>query len=171
MRWRKELRAIPQNITLMDKEGVLSQLKEGAFDLAICQNVKDLLFIKDFSLPKILVFHNKLSTEIALEKNQVKREEYLSPLKNVFSMITLVFISENKRKDWGFEGRIISPGIEVEEYKNYAGNVQKVLRVGNMIKERDLMMGYTIQEEILKDVPNTLMGENPTIPESRVSKN
>lgn len=172
MRWRKELRVIPQNITLIDRADVLSQLEAGAFDLAICQNVKDLVFIKDFLLPKILVFHNKLSTEIALGKNQVIREEYLSSLKNFFGRVTLVFISESKRKDWGFKGTIITPGIDMEEFEDpYSGDIKKVLRVGNMIRERDLMMGYTVQEEILKSIPNTLMGENPTIPNSRVSKN
>lgn len=172
MRWRKELRSLPKNITLMDKEAALSQLESGAFDLAICQNAKDLVFIKGFLLPKILVFHNKLSTEIALGKNQVNREEYLSSLKNILGRVSLIFISESKQKDWGFEGTIITPGIDLEEYEDYySGDVEKVLRVGNMIKERDLMMGYSIQEEILKDIPNTLMGENPTIPESRVSIN
>lgn len=171
MRWRKELRLLPDNITLMDKEVALSELEAGAFDLAICQNVKDLVFIKDFLLPKILVFHNKLSTEIALGKNQVKREEYLAPLRNIFSVVSLVFISENKQRDWGFEGKIITPGINVKEYGGYSGDIQKVLRVGNMIRERDLMMGYAAQEEILKDIPNTLMGKNPAIPGSRVSKN
>lgn len=171
MRWRNELRAIPPNITLMDKEAALSQLEAGNFDLAICQNVKDLVFIKDFLLPKILVFHNKLSTEIALGRNQVDREKYLAPLRNVFKVISLVFISENKRKDWGFDGTIITPGIDTEEYENYSGDVRKVLRVGNMVRERDLMMGYSAQEEILKDIPNILMGENPAIPESKMSKN
>ena len=171
MRWRKELRFLPDNITLMDKETALSELKAGAFDLAVCQNVKDLIFIKEFLLPKILVFHNKLSTEIALGRNQVKREEYLSPLRNIFSVVSLVFISENKQKDWDFKGRIITPGINVKEYGDYSGDIKKVLRVGNMIRERDLMMGHTVQEKILEDIPNTLMGENPTIPESQVSKN
>ena len=171
MRWRKELRPLPDNITLMEKETALSELETGVFDLAICQNAKDLIFIKDFLLPKILVCHNKLSTEIALGRNQVNREEYLASLRDTFRKINLVFISENKMKDWGCEGSIITPGIDSNEYRGYSGDIQKVLRVGNMIKERDLMMGHTVQEKILKDIPNMLMGENPTIPESRVSKN
>jgi len=66
MKWRKELRLVPENVSVVDRENALSQLEEGVFDLAICQNVKDLVFIRGFGMPKILVFHNKLTTEIEL---------------------------------------------------------------------------------------------------------
>ncbi|MDP6624955.1 MAG: hypothetical protein QGG87_00665, partial [Nitrospinota bacterium] len=156
-RWKKELRPVSQNITLMDKADALSNLEAGTFDLAICQNVKDLLFIKDFLLPKILVFHNKLSTEIALGRNQVKREEYLAPLKNIFSMITLVFISENKRKDWGFDGRIINPGIDVEAYEDYSGDIEKVLRKTRDVKKGEEDFEVTTPDAMMESV-NSILG-------------
>ncbi|MBF0275872.1 MAG: glycosyltransferase, partial [Nitrospinae bacterium] len=81
-----------------------------------------------------------------------------------------IFISDLKRKDWDFEGDLILPGIDVNDYPEYTGEVAKGFVVGNLVKERDLMMGYTDQQELLKGVPHLLMGLNPTIPESRLSE-
>ena len=80
---------------------------------------------------------------------------------------TKVFISEFKKNDWGMEGNIILPGLDISEYGGYAGNDENVLRVGNMIKERDLMMGYFLGEKIIGNHPVVTLGMNPDIPESR----
>lgn len=170
-KWSREMRPLPQNVSLINKEFALSQLDSGDFDFAICHNLKDLIFIKDFLLPKIMVFHNKLSTEIALGNNKIDREKYLLSLKQILNNVTLVFISEAKQNDWGLDGTIITPGIDMADYEGYSGSMAKVLRVGNMMRERDLMMGYSMQEKIIKDIPNTLLGQNPTVPEAQLSKN
>ena len=44
------------------------------------------------------------------------------------------------------DGKIILPGFDISEYGGYTGKDKNVLRVGNMLKERDLMMGYSSGE-------------------------
>lgn len=68
------------------------------------------------------------------------------------------------------EGSIILPGFDISEYGGYTGIDKSVLRVGNMLKERDLMMGYSTSKKIVGDHPILTLGMNPDIPNSRMSK-
>ncbi|HDN67792.1 MAG TPA: methyltransferase domain-containing protein [Firmicutes bacterium] len=170
--WLYQVRPLPSNATLVDEQTAMEKLNRGGYDLVICHNVKDLMQVQTSSVPKIMVFHNKLSTEIALGGNQVNRDKYLNDLRNLLDNIPhlhLVFVSESKRADWGLPGQVITPGIELDEYRSYEGTEPKVLRVGNFIKERDIMMGFSAQEQILFGIPSTLLGLNPTLPGAKIS--
>jgi len=168
-RWDKNMRPIPDNVILVSEKEAISQLDEGAVDLVIAHNIKDLVKIYEYSLPKILVFHNKLSTEIELGSNKVSREDYLNTINPLLVNVKKVFISESKRRDWGMTGDVILPGIDVNDYGGYRGDNPSVLRVGNLIKERDLMMGFTTSESILSGLPSVTLGLNPNILGSRIS--
>ena len=108
-RWDKNMRPIPENVILVSEKEAIAQLEEGALDLVIAHNIKDLVNIHEYSLPKILVFHNKLSTEIKLGKNKVDRNDYLSKINPLLVDVKKVFISESKRRDWGMTGDVILP--------------------------------------------------------------
>mgnify|MGYP006414278653 FL=1 len=168
-RWDTNMRPIPNNVILLSEEEAISQLDEGDVDLVIAHNIKDLVKIYEYSLPKIIVFHNKLSTEIELGGNKVDRLDYLNKLKPLLVNVKKVFISESKRNDWDMSGDVILPGIDVDDYGGYTGNKPSVLRVGNLMKERDLMMGFTTSEAILLNSPSTTLGQNPNILGARIS--
>ena len=171
--WLVEQRPVPENIILISEEHALRKCYRHFYDIIICQNIDDLLLVKDIEIPKILIFHNKLSTEIALGGNTISKEDYLKQVKLLIEQsepIKLLFISQTKKMDWGLEGYVITPGIDPNEFENYQGHWPKVLRVGNFLKERDIMMGFSLQEEILKGIPSTILGLNPTLPNARFSK-
>ena len=168
-RWDKNMRPIPDNVILVSEKEAISQLDEGAIDLVIAHNIKDLVNIYEYSLPKIIVFHNKLSTEIKLGNNKVNREDYLNKINPLLVNVKKVFISESKRHDWGMAGDVILPGLDVNDYGGYRGDHPSVLRVGNLIKERDLMMGFTTSEAILSGLPSITLGLNPNILGARLS--
>ena len=67
------------------------------------------------------------------------------------------------------EGNIILPGLDILEYGGYTGNDKNILRVGNLFKERDLMMGYSLGEKIAENHSLVTIGMNPDIPGSRMS--
>jgi len=163
------MRPIPDNVILISEKEAICQLDEGAVDLVIAHNIKDLVKIYEYNLPKILVFHNKLSTEIGLGSNKVSREDYLNTINPLLGNVKKVFISESKRRDWGMTGDVILPGIDVDDYGGYRGANPLVLRVGNLMKERDLMMGFTASESILSGLPSVTLGLNPNIRGSRIS--
>jgi len=171
--WLVEQRPVPENIILISEDHALRKCYCHFYDIIICQNIDDLLLVKDIEIPKILIFHNKLSTEIALGGNTISKEDYLKQVKLLIEQsepIKLLFISQTKKMDWGLEGYVITPGIDPNEFENYQGHWPKVLRVGNFLKERDIMMGFSLQEEILKGIPSTILGLNPTLPNARFSR-
>jgi glycosyltransferase involved in cell wall biosynthesis len=170
--WDTTMRPVPSNVTLITTEEALARLKTpGHYALVIAQNLKDIVFAEAFSVPKILVFHNKLSTEAELGKKPEIANSYREWARQVSSCAYRVFISETKRQDWDMPGEIIMPGVDVAMYGGYTGEIRQALRVGNNLKARDLMTGYSIQEEALQGFPNVIMGLNPDIPGAHVSQN
>ncbi|NOZ26199.1 MAG: glycosyltransferase [Nitrospirae bacterium] len=171
--WIREFRPVPDNCRLISEEEASYGLRSGVYDLIIAHNINDLVTVNDCSVPKILVFHNKLSTEIALGGYAVNREEYLESVRRLVGSakdLTLVFISEAKMQDWGMTGEVIPPGIDITEYGGWRGDVAKVLRIGNFLMERDIMLGYSVQERLLKGLSSTILGLNPHIADAYVPK-
>ena len=79
-RWDKNMRPIPSNVRLISEEEATAHLDKDEIDLVIAHNVKDLVKMNIYILPKILVFHNKLSTEILLGNNKIIRDDYLNKI-------------------------------------------------------------------------------------------
>jgi len=170
--WDEKFRSKPENLKTISQVEMTEMLDRGAIDLIICHNVKDLLTVSGRqNPPKILVFHNKLTTEIALGGNTVDRNTYLEQIKPHLQGVHLVFISKSKKDDWGLEGDVIPPGIPAEEYSGYTGEIKTILRVGNRLMERDLMLGFSDQEKICSGLPTTILGDNPRLENSRQSQN
>ena len=168
-KWDQNMRPVPDNVRLISMKQAWENLEQGEIDCIIAHNVKDLIEVRDYSLPKIMVFHNCLTTEIKLGNDKVNRKDYLQKITPLLEGVTKVFISEMKRADWEMQGEIILPGLDVSEYGGYTGSEKVVLRVGNLLRERDLMMGYSFGEKVLKNHPLLTLGMNPGIPESRIS--
>ncbi len=171
--WIRAIRPVPANCRLVTESEARAKLNAGTYDRIIAHNVGDLLFVQEVETPKVLVFHNKLSTEIALGKDPVDKSEYLERVSRLFAEtrnLSLVFISHEKMQDWGFLGEIILPGVDSDDYGTYSGEEERVLRVGNGLRERDVMLGYSVQERVTRGLPSTILGLNPLIPHAYVPK-
>ncbi|MBI5747624.1 MAG: glycosyltransferase, partial [Nitrospinae bacterium] len=165
--WFYNTRPVPENTRIIREKNAFDRLSSGYYDAVVCHNLKDLTEVKDYPVPKILIFHNKLTTELALGGNKYSKEGYLKSVMELISGIDnlhLVFISKIKMDDWELDGDVITPGIDLSDYGGYYGSEQKVLRVGNFMKRRDIMMGYSIQNEILKK------GQGASLPLQVVSR-
>jgi spore maturation protein CgeB len=162
--WIKEFRPVPPNCTLISEIDAVAGLKAGIYDRVICQNIDDLMLVYKYEIPKIQVFHTKFSYMTALLPGEVK-DNLRTKLKQRIALmdnITLVFVSPSKREDWGFNGEVILPGVDTQEYSGYRGDIEKVLRVGNGLTVTSVRYFH----EKLKGVPFTIVGDNPDIPES-----
>ena len=168
-RWDLNMRPVPENVRLISLAQAREQLDRNSIDLVIAHNVKDLIEVRNYTLPKILVFHNRLRTEIDLGNNLVQRDEYLAKIQPLLKDVKKVFISRSKKEDWGMQGKIILPGIDVAEFENHSGENSRILRVGNLLKERDLMLGFTASEKICHGFSTVTLGWNPSIANARIS--
>ena len=166
--WMHAIRPVPPNCLLISEAEATKKLRRGNhYDRIIAHNLDDLLFVRPWSTPKVMVFHNKLTTEIALSRRSIDRQEYIEKVARFLQgtkNLALVFISESKRADWGLAGEVLPPGIDPVDYGGYEGDLAKVLRVGNGLRVRDVMLGYSLQERILQGLPSTILGLNPDIP-------
>jgi len=170
-KWDFRFRPLPTNMKVVSEKETAEKLDRGFFNLIVCQNVRDFYFTSKWAgIPKILVFHNKLTTEIALGGGKATKNAYVERIRPVVLQTYPVFISESKRDDWGLPGDVIPPGIPLEEYGDYVGDEPAILRVGNRMAERDLMMGFSTQEKICAGLPSVVVGDNPSIGGSRQSE-
>lgn len=166
-RWDLSIRPTPQNTRLIPWELARDGLQRNAYNIALCHNFADLALVCDFPTPAILLFHNRLTGELALGANTVSRDKYLADVAPLArKAVKLVFVSAAKKEDWGFDGDVIPHGVDVSRFGPYAGNILKALRIGNLVKERSAMLGFDMQERIVDGMGNTLVGHNPSLARS-----
>ncbi len=169
--WHESMRPLQPNVSPISTQQALDRLKkQNYYDLILAHNVMDLEFVKGFSLPKMLVFHSKLSSDAVISKKQDIVPQYRQLIRELVSGVYCVFISLTKRYDWDLPGEIILPGIDISLYGGYTGKTARALRVGYQINLRDLTSGYSIQEKILHNLPSITIGENPDLPDARPSR-
>ncbi len=167
--WNHGFRPLPGNVTEVTFEQAESGLRDGHFDLLVCLSLQDLESVQHLALPRLFVMLNMIGTDVGLEGQ--RKDEYVERLKPLFRNIAIAFISEKKRANWGWEAPVVVSGVDPGDYGGYTGELPRVLRVGNMLKERDHMQGFSIQEEILhSQFPSSIVGINPSVPESRPTK-
>ncbi|MBT5028053.1 MAG: glycosyltransferase [Nitrospina sp.] len=169
-RWDENMRPVPTNVELISMSTAREILDRGEFDLIIAHNIKDLIAVRDYSVPKIMVFHNCLTTEIKLGQDRISRSDYIEKIDILMKGVQKVFISGKKKSDWGLKGAVIPPGLDINDYGGYHGTKDVVLQVGNLLLERDLMMGYSTSQQIVGDHPLVTLGLNPKILGSRLSR-
>jgi glycosyltransferase involved in cell wall biosynthesis len=161
--WFYETRPLPPNVRIVKETTARHMLRQRRYDAVVCHTVRDAVWAREWPAPKILVLHNQLTTEIALGGHTVDPAEHRAELESLVAGVPdlqLVFISERKQRDWALPGRVIPPGIDLTDYDGYEGDTAAVLRVGNFMRRRDLMLGFTAQQEILAGLPSTLLGLN-----------
>jgi glycosyltransferase involved in cell wall biosynthesis/SAM-dependent methyltransferase/Tfp pilus assembly protein PilF len=169
--WHTEYRPLPPAITLLPESQWRQELKEGRFDLAIAQNENNALDIFRAPCPKILLCHNRRNflEEAAVVDEGDPKELFGELVVKLQEAYRFVFISESKRESYGVPGRVILPGFDVEAWGGYTGETATVLRVGNMMRERNLMFDVDVQESVCAGLPGRVAGFNPGIPDSQVT--
>jgi tetratricopeptide (TPR) repeat protein len=179
--WLHGTRPVPDNLALLpvgSEQAAAARARQGEFDLILCHNVADLIAMAGIHTPKILVFHNRITTEMALSREAGQsiptQDEYIAQLHSIIDERTqVVFISELKRVDIakrnGIAGKVILPGIDLDEYGGFHGGIKRILRVGNFFTGRNIMLGQSIAAAATQGLPVTVLGINPEIPGARLT--
>ncbi len=172
-KWQEHCRPIPAGFTFLDESAWRQELAEGRFDLVIAQNEMNAATLSKEALlsatPLLVLCHNRrtfLETTAQVDPDQ-PHNTFQRLLETLHEFARFVFISDTKRDDYGFEGTVIRPGIDVEEYGGYTGERLGVLRVGNVMRLRDAMFDVGFQEQVCAGFPNHVAGDNPDIPGSQ----
>ena len=164
--WQTQFRPVPPNFTFVEESQWRADLAAGQYDVVIAQNEMNAINLLPCRTPALLICHNRRTfLESTIEGEPEKRRAlYAEALDKLAQLFSFVFISDSKRADYRMPGRVILPGIDVEEYGGYKGDVREVLRVGNVMRARNLMFDVDFQETVCRGLPNRLLGEDPEIP-------
>ncbi|MBM3279160.1 MAG: glycosyltransferase [Candidatus Handelsmanbacteria bacterium] len=169
-RWDSGSRPLPSNAEEVTWEQAQSDLRQGRYDLVLCLALYDLQTVQHWEVPRLFVMLNMVGTDTALSGKPAEKAALVERFRPLFSRMDIAFISEKKRRDWGWEAPVVVSGIDPDLYGGYTGELARVLRVGNYFKERDHMQGFSAQEAILGgQFPSAVIGLNPTVPGARHS--
>jgi len=159
--WRESYRALPDNVSPVSFTKAQTLAQQGAYDIVICLTLQDVETVQAWPGPRLYIVLNMLGTESGMQG--AEKEAYKQQLLPLFADVDVAFSSEKKRREWGWDALVVSHGIDPDDYGPYTGEVARVLRVGNGLRERDYMQGWSIQEEILAGLPSTIIGTNPDL--------
>jgi len=164
--WIRQFRPVPPNCRLVPEDQARVCLEAGLYDAVVAHNAADLALAAEGRAPTVLVFHNKVAVESGAAGDE-ERAAWMEKFRTLLAAVRdplFVFISESKRRDWGLDGEVVLPGIDPEDYGGWHGDEARVVRVGNLLRERDAMLGYSVQERVLVGLPSIVVGLNPGIP-------
>lgn len=166
--WDRRLRPVPENLRLITELDARLNLDEGWYDLVLCHNFRDVAQVAAFEAPIALLFHNLLTGELAIGGRTVERRRYLDNVAPLAERAErMIFVSEAKRQDWGYEGRVIVHGVDPGEFAPHTGGTAAILRVGNHFTRREAILGWRQQERLCEGLPSTIVGVNPDLPQAR----
>lgn len=171
--WHDVFRPVPPGVTLVEEPVWRERLAVNYYDVVIAHNEMNALDVAKARCGKLLVCHNRrtfLNTTVTIDGDSDPVAAFDKLLQFLGERFEFVFISESKRADYGMPGRVILPGIDLDEYTGYRGDAPQVVRVGNTMRQRTLMFDVDFQEAVCADVPNVVYGVNPEIPDAQVAR-
>jgi hypothetical protein len=168
--WNPRIRPLLNNISIYSS--VQEALQDGPWDWILAHNVNDLLDSRSIPIPKAFLVHGTLSGRILQDRSDINRTLYVRNLNILLKDCgaRVIYISNLKRRDWGMPGDVIRPAVDIRQYGGYRGEIRGVLQVCNRLRERGAMMGWSVYEAVCQNIPNLVIGENPNLPCSYMSK-
>jgi hypothetical protein len=170
--WDARQRPLPPNVTLMDNVNTtvnLLTVPPDFFDVVILQDtvvkgadgtpdILDRQIWERINAKKILLFHNSFYINfrgVPIEQEATIKGQLIKRLEG----IDKVFISEFKKKSWGMDGRVILPGVDIEEFGGWRGIEKSALCCLNNANFRDFMNGTSKMKLACIDYGLYMLGE------------
>lgn len=170
--WHTAYRPIPGNLRLVAEQDWRTRVETGHYDVIIAQNEMNALHLYRSPSPKLIVFHNRrnfMETTATTHSGDAV-EGYAKLLQLIAATFTPVYISETKKASYGMPGHVIPPGIDLDEFHGYTGEMRCLIRVGNTMRPRNLMFDVPFQEAACEGLPNRVIGANPDIAGSAIAQ-
>ena len=163
--WNRAYRPVPASVRLVDDpEEARTLIEDRRVDLVLCQAPDDLAWLGDRPIPVVYLAHNSLANETRVAPPgtaEALRERVGRRLARHGGLF--VAISDMKLASWGLPGRVVPPGVDPGEYTGWTGEAAAALTVGNLLAERDHMLGYSALAAALAGLPWRILGTNPTL--------
>ncbi|MBF0436834.1 MAG: glycosyltransferase family 4 protein [Magnetococcales bacterium] len=169
--WDYRIRPLPINGRLI----TLSQAHAtpGGYDCIIAHSIQDMMDVKEIPGARILVIHNRMESRVQSATVSQSIPEVQSILKNYLALVggSVVAVSTAKGGSWGFSGcDVVEFGTDVDHYPPWRGTIAAGLRIANQIEQKKAILLWEFHQAAFADIPVTIVGVNPTMPDARPSK-
>ncbi len=164
--WDPRVRPLPTNFELLDLAAAKRRAAQGAYQVALAHNINDYLDLAKLGLPLVLVMHTSLSSRILEERSTIDREVYRANFAELVQRTggRMVFVTPSKQADWALPGQVIVAGIDPDDYPPYQGQLRRLLRVTNHLKQRGGILGYSQHRRLVEGFELSVVGHNPGLP-------
>ena len=170
--WSEQVRPLPEGWELIDMARARERAEAGDYDLCMAHNINDYIDFLPFNLPLILVVHTSLTGRLKEEKSDIDSAVYKAYVHQLITKSAgeVVFTTALKRRDWGLEGEVIFPFVNVADYSGFTGEQASILRVANQLVERGDILMYDFHKFLTRKLPCTVVGHNPSLPDAHVAE-
>lgn len=173
--WQVRSRSVPANMTLVEEAVWRRELAAGNYHLVIAHNegnAADVSSADSRDTPALLVCHERKRhlDEGTSSGPGGEREAYAELLEKLQRRFQFVYVSESKRQSYSVPGTVILPGIDIDEFGGYRGDVAEVLRLNTAMGDgnHNRVADGEFQEQVCQGLPNRVLSDDPEAPGAAV---
>jgi hypothetical protein len=159
--WDEAMRPVPPNSRIVN----LSELDsaQGPYRCMIAHNLTDLLDMKNFAGPRLLMLHETLDGTILEQKSSIPADKLREAVRKYTQMTGahIAAVSRMKAESWGLGGDVIHSCVAPEEYQPWRGELPRGLRISNHILRRPRVLLWEFHRAAFGELPVTIVGHNP----------
>ena len=122
-------RRLPENVTVSSLTRARHRLEAGTYDLIVAQGLEDLQDTSTGSAPTLFIVGGSPQLAQALGVHERLRERLFAA---TAGPVTPVFLSEDSRQEWDWDGEVLPIGLNTAGYGPFSGEIAKVLVVGKL---------------------------------------
>lgn len=177
-KWNTDERPVPKNFTIISLEQAVANLKENKYNVILTHTRKDLFVAlkhmnRSIQTKIIYVFHGRyqragISGSELYKFAKFGYKQFLKMIENIYN-IEFVFITPCVKVSWGLDGFVITPGIDINDFKESDYSVNKLLVVGNNLHRH--YFRFDLLKDIIGKLPISVVGNNPLINVAKKAQN
>lgn len=167
-RWDSAMRPLPSRA----RELRLPQVRADGVRCVVTHNITDLLDVKAFDAPKILVIHSTLDGRLHTEQSDLDPAR-ASEVLHVYAEragVHVVAVSELKGRSWGFTEDVVELSADPGAYPEPTCELACGLRVSNFVQRRRAILCMDLHDAAFAGLPVRIVGHNPELPGVRAAE-
>lgn len=166
-RWDNAMRPLPARA----REVRLPEVRTDDVSCVVTHNITDLLDVKAFDAPKILVLHSTLAGRLHTEQSDLDPAR-ASEVLHVYAEragVHVVAVSELKGRSWGFTQDVVELSADPGAYPEPTCELASGLRVSNFVQRRREILCMDLHDAAFAGLPLRIVGHNPELPGVRAA--
>lgn len=161
--WDRQMRPVPDKARLLRLNGV--RAGHAPWDVAVCQNITDLLDLATVPVPKLLMLHESLDGRLAQQGGAVGATDMRRVL-HTYLEITgahAVGVTAAKALSWGVDAPPLHCAADPADYPPATYEKAAGIRVANHVTTKRVFLAWDFHEAAFGGLAIDLVGHNPEI--------